>query len=125
MNEISTDPLREALQVLICSNLPVDAKRLLIDVVLEALAQREALVVQATTRQNQTVWTSAEIEMVTARLQGQVARSWQSADQVLTQLARELQRDARQIRAKAIELDLGVAVDYHMAKLSGGKAEVM
>jgi TPR repeat protein len=117
MTDISPDALREALQFLIRSDMPADPKRMLIAVVMESLAQREAaVVVRAATSEDQTAWQPTEIDLATTRLQGKVATSWQSADEVLTQLARELHRDAREVRAKALELGFGVAVDYQLAK---------
>lgn len=122
MTEIPPDALREALQFLIRADMPADPKRLLIEVVMESLAQREAAVaVRATTSNLQSAWQPADIDLVTARLQGKVAKSWQNADEVLTQLARELHRDAREVRAKAVELGFGVAVDYQLAKSVNAK----
>jgi hypothetical protein len=123
MTDISPDELREALQFLIRSDMPADPKRMLIAVVMESLAQREAAVVLETSKQGHSAWQPAEIDRATAALQGKVAKSWQNADEVLTHLARELHRDAREVRAKAIELGFGVAVDYQLAKLVSPKSE--
>jgi ABC-type ATPase with predicted acetyltransferase domain len=116
MSDIQPDALREALQFLIRSDLPADQKRMLIAVVMESLAQREAGVVQNTADTVRSTWSSAEVELATTHLQGKVAKTWQHADEALTLLARVLHRDARQVRSKAMELGFGAAVDFQLAK---------
>jgi len=119
MTDIQPDALREALQFLIRSDMPAEPKRMLIAVVMEALAAMEAVVVvRDTARKTYPVWQQAEIDQVTAFLQGKVAQSWQHADELITHLVRELKRDAVDVRAKAIELGYGLAVDYRLARLT-------
>jgi hypothetical protein len=119
MTDISTDTLREALQFLIRSDLPADPKRILIEVVMESLATREAAAaVHGTAQKTYPVWQQAEIDLVNSALQGKVAQSWQQADELLTHLVRELKRDLADVRAKAIELGFGVGVDYRLARAS-------
>lgn len=118
MTDIPPDALREALQFLIRSDMPADPKRMLIEVVMESLAHREAAVaVRDTGKKTHAVWQPTEIDLATALLQGRVAKSWQDADEVVTRLVRELHRDAEEVRAKAVELGFAVAVDYRLAKL--------
>jgi hypothetical protein len=124
MTDIPPDALREALQILIRSDMPADPKRLLIEVVMESLAVREAAdVVSNTAKKIHPAWQQTEIDLVTSFLQGKVAKSWQNADEVVTHLARELHRDAADVRTKAVELGAGVAVDYRLAKRSVAKSE--
>lgn len=124
MNDMTPDALREALQFLIRSDMPADPKRMLIEVVMESLAVREAAsVVRGATRQVRAPWQQTDIDTATAYLQGKRAKSWQNADEVVTHLVRELHRDADEVRAKAVELGFGVAVDYRLAKLDSAKSE--
>ena len=124
MTDIPPDALREALQFLIRTDIPADPKRLLIEVVMESLAQKEAaVVVRGAINKTRPAWQQTDIDLATAYLQGKVAISWQNADEVLTHLVRELHRDADDVRAKAIELGFGVAVDYRLAKLVRAKSE--
>lgn len=122
MTDISTDALREALQLLIKCDMHADPKRLLIEVVMETLAAREAAaVVRDATKKARPAWQLAEIELATAFLQGKTANSWQNADELVTHLVHELHRDADDIRIKAIELGFGIGVDYGLAKLASAK----
>jgi hypothetical protein len=123
MSDIQPDALREALQFLIRSDLPADPKRMLIAVVMESLAQREAAVVQNSVNKVIETWPPADVELATTYLQGKVARTWQSADETLTHLARVLHRDARQVRTKVTEMGFGAAVDYQLAKALARKSE--
>ncbi len=123
MSDIQPDALREALQFLIRSDLPADPKRMLITVVMESLAQREAAVVQNTADKVHATWLPEEIELVTTHLQGKVAKTWQHADETLTYLARVIHRDAKEVRTKAMELGFGAAVDFQLAKSLGRKSE--
>ncbi len=124
MTDIQPEVLREALQSLICSDTPPFPKRILIEVVTEALAAMEvAAAVRDSTRKASPTWQQAEIDLVTDFLQGKLAQSWQHADELVTHLARELKRDAIDVRAKAIELGFGMGVDYRLARLTdpGGR----
>lgn len=120
MTDINPDALREALQFLIRSDMPAEPKRLLIEVVMESLATREAAhAVRDAIKKTSPVWQQAELDLVTAFLQGKVAQSWQNADELLTHLVRQLHREAADVRAKAIELGLGAGVDYRLARAGG------
>ena len=121
MSDIQPDALREALQFLIRSDLPADPKRMLITVVMESLAQREAAALQSAADKVDSAWLPTEIELATSHLQGKVAKTWQHADETLTHLARVLHRDAREVRTKAIELGFGAAIDFQRAKLATSK----
>jgi hypothetical protein len=118
MTDIQPDVLREALQFLIRSDLPADPKRILIEVVMESLAVRDAAAaVRGSTGKTYPVWQQAEIDLASSFLQGKIAQSWQNADELVTHLVRELQRDAVDVRTKAIELGFGVGVDYRLARM--------
>lgn len=122
MSDIQPDALREALQFLIRSDMPDEPKRMLIAVVMDAIAALEAVAAaHGAAKKTYPVWQQAEIDLVTSFLQGKVAQSWQNADELLTHLVRELHRDAVDVRAKAIELGLGVSVDYRAARLMSVK----
>ena len=124
MTDIQPDALREALQFLIRSDMPADPKRMLIEVVMESLAARDAAAaVRAAINKTHPVWQQTEIDLATSFLQGKVAKNWQNADEAVTHLVRQLHRDAEDIRTKAVELGLGVAVDYRLAKLASPKSE--
>jgi hypothetical protein len=118
MTDIQPDALREALQFLIRSDMPSEPKRMLIEVVMEALVTKEAAaVVRDTAKKTSPAWQQAEIDRLTAFLQGKVSKSWQHGDELVTHLVRELKRNAVDVRAKAIELGFGVSVDYRLARL--------
>jgi hypothetical protein len=119
MTDIPPDSLREALQFLIRSDMPDEPKRMLIAVVMEALAAKEAaVVVRDNIVKSYPLWQQAEIDLASSFLHGKVAKSWQNADEVLTNLVRQLHRDAADVRAKATELGLGASVDYRLARVA-------
>ena len=124
MTDIQPDSLREALQFLIRSDMPADPKRILIEVVMESLAVRDAAVaVRGAINKTHPAWQQTEIDLATSFLQGKIAKSWQNADEVVTHLVRQLHRYAEDVRTKAVELGLGTAVDYRLAKLASLKSE--
>jgi hypothetical protein len=82
MTDINPDALREALQFLIRSDMPAEPKRMLIEVVMESLATREAAyAVRDTIKKTTPVWQQSEIDLVSSFLQGKAAQSWQNADE--------------------------------------------
>ncbi len=118
MTNISTDALREALQLLITSDMQAEPKRLLIEAVMDTLAAREAAIVAHNSVQKvEAAWQPAEIELAAAFLKDKVASSWQNADELVTHLANQLRRNAHDVRVKAIELGLGMGVDYRLARI--------
>jgi hypothetical protein len=109
--------LRAALQFLMTSEIPSEHKRVLIETVTQALREHEA----ATTRdqvaaQASTQWQPHETAQLREHLNGRVANSWQQADEVAMDLAAQLHRHRDDIRAKAVELGFGAAVDFRLAK---------
>lgn len=111
-----TTPLRETLQFLIQSDMPTDHKRILIEVVTQALYNKEAEERSGKASGIIEEWGAPEMAVVAAFLQDKVARSWQNADELVLRLARELRRDPDDVRRKAVELGFGLGVDYRLAK---------
>jgi hypothetical protein len=120
-----TVALREALQFLIASDMPMQHKRVLMETVTDALKAGQVAESRMATVQHVSLeWQPKDTEIVTAFLQNKVARSWQHADETLMWLASELHRRPDDVRTKAIELGLGMGIDYGLAKktqsVSGG-----
>ncbi len=115
-----TVALREALQFLIGSDMPAQHKRLLMEIVTEALRAGQV----AETRLAAAVghvaleWQPQDTEIVAAFLQNKIARSWQHADETLMWLASELHRRPEDVRTKALAMGLGRGIDYRLAKKS-------
>jgi hypothetical protein len=109
--------LRAALQFLMTSDIPSEHKGVLIETLTQALREHEttALRDQAAARVSEQ-WQPDETAQLHAYLQGRVANSWQQADEAVMHLAAQLDRHPHDIRAKAAELGLGVAVDFRLAK---------
>lgn len=111
--------MRAALQFLITSDVPSDHKAVLIDSLLQAMREHEsAQIRQQAAEQAGGQWQAHETTQLQSFLQGKVANSWQQADELLMQLAAQLHRNPRDVRAKATELGFGVGVDYHLARAS-------
>ena len=109
--------LQAALQFVITSDLPSEHKPILIDVLTQALRDDEtAELNQHLVAQAGAEWQEHEIVQLRSFLQGQLARSWQHADEGVMQLAAQLHRHPQSIRDKATQLGLGAAVDYRFAK---------
>jgi hypothetical protein len=111
-----TVSLRETLTFLVQSDMPAHYKRILIEVVTQALYDKETK--ERSDEENGVVeeWRQPEVDILAAFLQDKLARSWQHADELVLRLARELRRDPDDVRRKAIELGFGLGVDYRLAK---------
>ena len=100
--------IRETLQYLATSNIPVQHKKILTavleDAMVRALQQREG------------DWQPNETQMIADALQGRVAISWQHADEILFRLAGQLQRSPDEVKKQAIATGFGAGVDYGLAK---------
>src|SRR6185369_5317508 len=109
--------LRETLQFLVVSDMPAQHKRILMELVTQALrsGDAEARRIEAVQSIGEQ-WQPHETQAVEAFLQGKVARSWQHADEVLMRLSGELHRQPGEVRRKATELGFGMGVDYRLAK---------
>lgn len=111
-----TTPLRETLMFLVQSDMPADHKRILIEVVTQALYDKEAEERSFKASGVHEEWGAPEMDVLAAFFQDKVARSWQNADELVLRLARELRRDPDDVRRKAVELGFGLGVDYRLAK---------
>jgi hypothetical protein len=100
--------IRETLKYLATSDIPVQHKKILTAVLEAALA--------SALQQREGDWQPAETQMIADALQGRVAISWQHADELLFRLAGQLQRNADEVKKKAIETGFGAGVDYRLAK---------
>jgi hypothetical protein len=109
--------MHAALRFVVVSDIPSDHKRVLIDVLTQALREAEATEVR---RRNaaevEQPWQPGDVTHLEALLEHKVARSWQHADEILMGIAAQLHRSPHEVRSKAIELGLGRAVDYAIAK---------
>jgi hypothetical protein len=109
--------IRETLRFVLAGSIPADHKRILIEALTQALRIAEEAVrdLELQKRTSQP-WRPDETTVIESFLQGKLVSSWQQADEVLMRLSSELHRPPEEVRRKAIELDLGAAVDYAMAK---------
>jgi hypothetical protein len=109
--------LLAALQFLMTSDMPSEHRSVLIETVTHALREHET-----TARRGQAAarpsaeWQVDETAELRSYLTGRVANSWQQADEIALRLAAQLHRHPLDIRAKAVELGFGVAVDFRLAK---------
>ena len=114
----STAALESALQFLLASDVPSEHKRILIEVLTQALRdQEDARVRRLTAEQPSKPWQEHETAQLQAVLQGRVAKSWQHADELVMRVATQLHRQPTDVRVKATELGFGVGVDYRLAKV--------
>ncbi|MDY6944985.1 MAG: hypothetical protein SXG53_04635 [Pseudomonadota bacterium] len=110
--------LHAALQYVLSSNMPADIKATLIEVLTQTVrADESAELHREAAAKAQGEWQEHEIEQVKMFLQGRSATSWQHADECVMHLAATLHRDPGAVRSKAMELGLGAAVDYRVAKI--------
>src|SRR5690606_4414116 len=66
--------------------------------------------------QQEAHWSSDDTQQLHSLLEQQAARSWQHADELLLRVASVLRRPPARVRAKAVELGLGHAVDYRLSR---------
>jgi hypothetical protein len=111
-------PLLAALQFLMTSEIPSEHKRVLIEAVTHALREHDAVTarVQVAAAQASAEWQPHETAQLRAYLSARVANSWQQADEAAMHLAAQLHRHRDDIRAKAVELGFGAAVDFRLAR---------
>jgi hypothetical protein len=109
--------IRDTLRFVLVGSIPADHKRILIEALTQALrAADEAERVLESQKRTPQPWQPEETTVVESFLRGKLVSSWQQADEVLMRLSNQLHRPPEEVRKKAIELDLGAAVDYAMAK---------
>lgn len=108
--------IREALQYVASSDMPSQHKRLLMEVVVQALRDAEREDRPSAAPNEGAHWQPPEEVAVATHLQGKTAVSWQHADELVMSLAGRLSRSPDDVRKKATELGFGTAVDYRQAK---------
>lgn len=100
------------------SNIPSEYKVLLIDLLTGALRQRDATESEALAiARTGAPWQDPETVEIRTYLEGRVAKSWQSADEIVMHLAASLGRDPGEVRRKAIDLGCGAGVDFRLARI--------
>ena len=113
----SASALHATLRYLLASDIPSQYRRILIEVVTQALREQEtARIHQLSIERVGGPWQEQETAVLQSFLQGRIAKSWQHADELVMHLATQLSRHAKDVRAKATELGFGTAVDYRVAK---------
>lgn len=111
-----TDAMRGALHFLMHSDIPAQHKRVLIEVVAQAMRDADTAARESALEPPDAEWQPHEATALQAFLEGKNARSWQHADETLMRLATELHRRPHSVRLKATELGLGAGVDYGLAQ---------
>jgi len=112
----SAADIREALRYVDASDIPDRHKRVLLDVVAQALKNADSGVPIDSQRSVSGTWQQHEVQTVAAHLEGKVAVNWQHADELVMWLVACLRRGPGDIKKKAIELGFGAGVDYRIAK---------
>jgi hypothetical protein len=114
----SQTQLLSALQFLMTSDMPSEHKAVLIETVTHVLREHDTAEIRSNqaAAQATTEWQAHETTQLRAQLDGRIANSWQQADETALRLASQLRRHPLDIRAKAVELGFGVAVDFRLAK---------
>jgi hypothetical protein len=112
--------IRNTLEYVMASDMPAQHKSVLIEALTQALRnqldadeEREQRV-----RQAAAPWQADEVAQLCKCLEGQVARSWQHADELAMRLALQLQRNVDDVRAKASELGLDASIRYRRASVA-------
>lgn len=110
--------LLAALQFLMTSDMPSEHRSVLIETVTHALREHDTTARrgQAAAQTTRAEWQGHETAQLRSYLTGRVANSWQQADEIALRLAAQLHRHPLDIRAKAVELGFGVAVDFRLAR---------
>jgi hypothetical protein len=116
MNRVSQSARRDTLQYLMSCDMPSEHKRVLIDALTQVMRNEDTASDEQTATQGLRPWQPPELDQLREFLSNRVARSWQDADEVLTQLAVELQRNPADVRAKARELGLASSIDFAVAR---------
>jgi hypothetical protein len=113
----SSAALESTLQFLFASDIPSQHKRVLIEVMTQALRDQEgARIRRLTMERADGPWQQHETAQLESFLQGKIAKGWQHADELVMRVATQLNRHPADVKAKATELGFGVGVDYRLAK---------
>ncbi len=116
-NRSESAAMHAALRFVVVSDIPADHKRVLIDVLTQALrADEVAELERKNATKVQPPWAAEDVARLESVLAHKVARSWQNADEIVMGTAVQLHREPFDVRAKAKQLGLGRAVDYAIAK---------
>ena len=108
--------LHAALRYVVTSDILAEHKAVLIEALTQAIRDQETVRLRRTAEQPDAQWQAHEQTLLQTFLVGKVANSWQQADEFLTQIAAQLHRTPRDVRAKATELGVGAGVDYRLAR---------
>ena len=93
--------------------MPSEHKAVILEVLSESLRQDRSA---PQTPQEERAWNEVEETSMRDFLSNKPALGWQHADELVVALASRLQRTPSEIRRKAVELGLGVSVDYGLAR---------
>src|SRR5689334_10476796 len=104
---------RAALHFVHTSNMPSEHKAVILEVLSESLRQ-DRCAPQAP--EEERAWNETEETSIRAFLSNKTALGWQHADELVLSLSARLDRTPSEIRRKAVELGLGVSVDYGLAR---------
>lgn len=110
--------LREALAFAATAALPFPHKATIIQALNDVIRSTERIVTEhdGAEHQQEAHWSPDDTQQLHSLLEQQAARSWQHADELLLRVASVLRRPPAQVRAKAVELGLGYAVDYRLSR---------
>jgi hypothetical protein len=112
-NSDNEGAMQATLRFLLASDMPAEHKRLLIELVTDALRRRDAKEAhEHALQRDMKPWDEDEVAQIAAYLDGKTARSWQHADEMVVALASLLHRDARDVREKAADIGFHAAVAF-------------
>ncbi len=115
--------IRSTLQYIVASDLPAGHKATVIEALTDALRKQQS---DDTRRllddEAGGQWQSHELTELDSHLEGQVAKSWQHADEIVMRIAGQLHRRRDDVREKAIERGFGTSVNFALAKAKAAAA---
>jgi hypothetical protein len=112
----SVAALRSTLQYTKSSTMPADHKVVLLDLLTQAIRDRQAQETQSSLDNAAKPWEEADTLMLQSFLEGKVATSWQHADELLVFVASRLGREPSYVRSRATDFGLGAGVDFRLAR---------
>lgn len=113
----SLSAMRAALQFAMSSDIPAEHKVVIIDSLTRSLREQEsAEQSQRDAAEAGAPWLPEEVTELEHLLGERTARNWQHADELLMHVAAQLHRSPSDVRATAIRLGFGAAVDYAVAR---------
>jgi hypothetical protein len=116
--------LQSALRYVLTSDMPSQHRRILIEVLTQALREDEkAHIRQLSIERAGGPWQEHETALMQSFFQGRIAKGWQHADELVMRMANQLNRHANDVRMKATELGFGTAVDYRLAKAAAARSD--